>query len=241
MPRVDEVSVLLIGFLLGIRHAADPDHLAAVATLAIRQHSLIQSVRQGVAWGLGHSVVLLAVGGAVLALGASIPRGVATALELVVAGMLIALGVDVLRRLARERIHVHVHTHEPGIRHVHAHGHALGEGRRAGHHDHAHNGMPWRALAIGMTHGMAGSAGLIVLSLGAVQSWQTGIMFIALFGAGSIVGMLALSIAIAIPLRVTAVRLGKLFNSLAVAIGGLSCALGLLMICRIGYLHVLAG
>jgi hypothetical protein len=213
-----------------------------VATLAVRQHSLSQSVRQGLAWGIGHSVVLLVVGGAVLALGASIPRGVATALELVVAGMLIALGVDVLRRLARERIHVHVHTHEPGIRHLHAHGHAARDGRSPGHgHDHAHAGLPWRALAIGMTHGMAGSAGLIVLSLGAVQSWQTGIVFIALFGSGSIVGMLVLSIAIAIPLRITAVHLGRLFNSLAVAIGGLSCALGLLMICRIGYLHALAG
>ncbi|HEX2399437.1 MAG TPA: hypothetical protein VHJ79_05515 [Mycobacterium sp.] len=88
---------------------------------------------------------------------------------------------------------------------------------------------------------MAGSAGLIVLSLGAVQSWKTGVAFVALFGAGSIVGMATLSIAIAIPLRLTAAHLCNLFNGLAAAIGGLSCALGLLMICRIGYLHALAG
>jgi hypothetical protein len=238
---VDEISILLIGFLLGIRHATDPDHLVAVATLAVRQHSLAQSVRQGVAWGVGHSVVLLLVGSVVLALGASIPRGVAMALELVVGGMLIALGVDVLRRLIRERIHVHVHTHESGIRHLHAHGHAAGAADAAAHHDHAHAGLPWRALAIGMTHGMAGSAGLIVLSLGAVQSWQTGIVFIALFGAGSIVGMVALSIAIAIPLRLTAVHLSRLFSGLAAAVGGFSCVLGLLIICRIGYHYGSAG
>ena len=238
---MNEVSVLLIGFLLGIRHATDPDHLAAVATLAIRHHSLAQSLRHGMAWGIGHTVVLLVVGTVVLAFGSSIPHGLATALELVVGGMLIALGVDVLRRLVRERKHVHVHTHGGGIRHMHAHSHATAD-RAAHHHEHTHNGgIPWRALAIGMTHGLAGSAGLIVLSLGAVQSWKTGVAFIALFGAGSIVGMATLSIAIAIPLRITADHLSDLFNGLAAAIGGFSCALGLLIICRIGYLHAAAG
>jgi len=239
---VNEVSVLLIGFLLGIRHATDPDHLAAVATLAIRHHSLAQSVRQGVAWGIGHTVVLVIGGSIVLAFGSSIPHGIATTLELVVGGLLIALGADVLRRLVRERKHVHVHTHEGGIRHLHVHSHATAERRAAHHHEHTHaGGLPWRALAIGMTHGMAGSAGLIVLSLGAVQSWKTGVAFIALFGAGSIVGMATLSIAIAIPLRITADHLSDLFNGLAAAIGGFSCALGLLIICRIGYLHAAAG
>ncbi len=239
---MNEFSVLLIGFLLGIRHALDPDHLAAVATLAIRHHSLAQSVRQGVAWGIGHTVVLVVIGSIVLAFGSSIPHGIATALELVVGGMLIALGVDVLRRLARERIHVHVHTHETGTRHLHAHSHFVADPQRAAHHEHAHiGGLPWRALAIGMTHGMAGSAGLIVLSLGAVQSWQAGMAFIALFGVGSIIGMATLSIAIAIPLRITAVHLNTLYNGLAAVIGGLSCALGLLIICRIGYLHAPAG
>ena len=230
---MNEVSALLLGFLLGIRHATDPDHLTAVATLAIRHHSLAQSVRQGVAWGIGHTVVLLVVGSMVLAFGLSISHGIATAFELVVGGMLIALGVDVLRRLARERKHAHVHTHESGIRHVHVHSHAAAD-HAAHHHEHTHaGGIPWRALAIGMTHGMAGSAGLMVLSLGAVQSWQTGVAFIALFGAGSIAGMATLSIAIAIPLRISAAHLCNLFDGLAAAIGGFSCALGLLMIYRI--------
>jgi hypothetical protein len=228
---VNEISVLLLGFLLGIRHATDPDHLVAVATLSVRHHSLVQSLRHGVAWGVGHTVVLVVVGSVVLALGASIPHGVATALELVVAGMLIALGVDVLRRFFRERIHVHVHTHEPGIRHLHAHSHIVGNPHPAAHHEHAHVGrLPWRALAIGMTHGMAGSASLTVLSLGAVQSWKTGVAFIVLFGAGSIIGMATLSMAIAIPLRITSVHVSRMFNAFAVTIGCLSCALGLVMI-----------
>ena len=92
-----------------------------------------------------------------------------------------------------------------------------------------------------MTHGMAGSAALLVLSLGAVQSWVIGVVFIALFGAGSILGMAILSVAIAIPLRMTASRLDRSFNALVAAIGGFSCGLGLLLIVRIGYLHALPG
>jgi hypothetical protein len=213
-----------------------------VATLAIRHHSVAQSVRQGVAWGIGHTVVLLVVGGVVLSFGVSVPHRIAAVLELVVGAMLIALGVDVLRRLVRDRIHVHVHTHQTGVRHLHAHSHVGASTDRPVHHEHMHpSALPWRALAIGMTHGMAGSAGLIVLSLGAVQSWYAGVAFIALFGAGSILGMATLSVAIAIPLRLTAGHVSGLFNGLAAAIGGLSCALGLAILCRIGYVQVFAG
>lgn len=230
---MNEISALLLGFLLGIRHATDADHLVAVATFATRQHSLAQSMRQGVAWGIGHSVTLLLFGGIVLALGASIPPRVAMTLEVLVGAMLILLGANVLRRLIQQRIHVHVHAHGSAVRHLHAHSHVSEDLGGDARHAHAHaGGLPWRALAVGMTHGMAGSAALVVLSLGAVQSWKAGLAFIALFGMGSVAGMAALSIAIAIPLRLTA-RLGRVFNSLTAAIGGLSCALGLLTIYRI--------
>lgn len=229
------LSVLLIGFLLGIRHATEADHLVAVATLATRQHSLAQSMRQGVAWGVGHSVTLLLFGGLVLALGASLPPGVATTLELLVGGMLIVLGADVLRRLVQQRIHIHVHAHGTTVRHLHAHNHAVARPGAAAKHGHAHAaGLPWRALAVGMTHGLAGTAALIVLSLGAAQSWQTGLAFIVLFGLGSIAGMAVLSMVIAIPLHLTAARLGRGFNVLTAVIGACSCTLGLLTICRIG-------
>src|SRR5512145_1505669 len=93
---MNAVNVLLIGLLLGIKHAMDADHLVAVATLVTRQQSLAQSMRQGIAWGMGHSVTLLVVGGIVLALGAPIPHRIVFALELAVGGILIALGADVL-------------------------------------------------------------------------------------------------------------------------------------------------
>ena len=232
---MNEISVLLIGFLLGIRHATDADHLVAVATLATRQHSLAQSMRQGMAWGIGHTLTLLLFGGVVLALGASIPPPVSTTLELLVGGMLILLGVDVLRRLIQQRIHVHVHAHRNGVRHLHMHSHVRGMPGADSRHAHGHAaGLPWRALAVGMTHGMAGSAALIVLSLGAAQSWTTGLAFIALFGLGSIAGMAVLSMVIAIPLHLTAARLGRRFNVLTAVVGACSCTLGLLTIFRIG-------
>jgi High-affinity nickel-transport protein len=232
---VSEISALMIGFLLGIKHATDADHLAAVATLATRRYSLAQSMKHGVAWGIGHSVTLLLFGGVVLVLGTSMPRQVALALELVVGCMLILLGADVLRRLRRQRIHIHIHTHGPRLRHAHAHSHALDGVHSASPHDHGHSGgLPLRALLVGITHGMAGSAALVILSVGAVQSWMTGLLFVALFGAGSIVGMASLSVAIAIPLRLTAPHLSWLYNGLTALIGGVSCALGVLMVYRIG-------
>jgi len=225
----------MIGLLLGIKHATDADHLAAVATLATRQHSLVQSVKHGVAWGIGHSVTLLLFGGIVLVLGTSIPQHVVFALELAVGGMLILLGADVLRRLLRQRIHVHIHTHGPRVRHVHAHSHVGGGVHGDSPHEHAHSGgLPLRALVVGVTHGMAGSAALVILSLGAVQSWTAGLMFVALFGTGSIIGMASLSVAIAIPLRLTAPHLRGLHNGLTTLIGGFSFALGILTLYRIG-------
>lgn len=232
---MSELSVLLIGFLLGMRHATEADHLVAVAALATRQHSLAQGMRQGLAWGIGHSVTLLLFGGLVLALGASIPSRVAMTLELLVGGMLILLGMDVLRRLVQQRIHIHVHTHGTRVRHLHAHSHVeAGPGVTAGHM-HAHAARPpWRALAVGLTHGLAGTAALVVLSLGAAQSWQIGLAFIVLFGLGSIAGMAVLSMIIAIPLHFTAARFGRWFNALTAVIGVCSCTLGLLTIFRIG-------
>ena len=232
---MSELSVLMIGFLLGIRHATDADHLAAVATLATRHYSLAQSMKHGVAWGIGHSVTLLLVGGIVLALGTTIPQHVALVLELVVGSMLILLGADVLRRLVRQRVHVHIHSHGTGVRHVHAHGHGGAGLHRDLPHQHAHSGgLPLRALLVGMTHGMAGSAALVVLSLGAVHSWTAGLMFVALFGVGSIVGMASLSVAIAIPLRLTAPHLRGLYNGLTALIGTVSCVLGILTVYQIG-------
>ena len=121
------LSILAIGLLLGVKHATEADHLAAVATLATGQQSLRQTMRQGVAWGLGHTLTLMLFGGLVLWLGAAIPPRMAQGLEMAVGVMLVALGADVLWRLLRQRIHFRPHGRSAEPRHGHAHGRA-GEG-----------------------------------------------------------------------------------------------------------------
>jgi ABC-type nickel/cobalt efflux system permease component RcnA len=219
------ISVLLVSLLLGIRHALEADHLAAVASLATRSRSVRSTVIQGVTWGLGHTITLLVVGGACLLLRATIPDRVATALEGAVGVMLLILGADVLRRLRRRRIHVHVHKHADGTVHLHAHGHAPGEvaahqPHRQQAHEHPHpHGLPHRALLVGLMHGLAGSAALLLVTLTTLTSAWLGLAYILFFGAGSILGMAALSAVIALPLRGTAKVLAGWYNGLEAAIG----------------------
>jgi hypothetical protein len=232
------VSMLFIGFLLGMKHATETDHLAAVATLINGQSSLAQTLRQGVAWGIGHAVTLMLIGGIVLLLGKAIPPKFSQGLEFAVGVMLILLGADVLRRLIRNRVHFHGHSHPGAVHHIHAHSHA-GElsHRPPDHQSPGHHRLPVRALAVGMLHGMAGSAALILLSLQAAQSIQTGLLYIGLFAVGSIVGMAALSVAIAVPMRLSLNRLGPLHNGMIAAVGGFSCALGAVTVYRIGFVE----
>jgi len=218
-------SVLAFGFLIGLRHAMEADHLAAVATLATRQSSLGRTVLQGAAWGVGHTLTLGLVGGFILVLGATIPENVASRLELGVGAMLALLGADVLWRLARERVHFHAHRHGADA-HFHAHSHAQGPA----HDGHSHRGWrawPTRAVCVGMVHGMAGSAALVLVALDRASSIAQGLAFIAVFGLGSIAGMALLSMAIALPLLATAGRLRSAHRGLGVAVGLSSLALGL--------------
>jgi ABC-type nickel/cobalt efflux system permease component RcnA len=221
-------SVLLLGLILGMRHALDADHLAAVATLATRSRSIGQTVLQGVAWGAGHTLTLLLFGGAVLVLGLVLPEKAARALELAVGVMLIGLGADLLYRLWRERVHFHLHRHEDSNPHFHAHAHAPDEiAHDPERHDHDHvRTFPLRALLVGMVHGMAGSAALILLSLEALRSPAWGVLYIAVFGLGSIVGMGLLSAAIAVPLRVTSKRLTRSYNGITALVGLATVVLG---------------
>jgi hypothetical protein len=229
-------SMLLLGLLLGMRHAMDADHLAAVATLATRSASLVQTVRQGVAWGTGHTLTLLIFGGAVLLLGLVVPPAAAQGLEVAVGFMLVLLGADVLYRLRRDRVHFHEHRHADGVVHFHAHSH---RDERSSHdparHRHAHGrGLPLRALLVGMVHGMAGSAALILLSLEAMKSVPWGLAYIAIFGVGSIIGMAALSAALAVPLRLSSRRLDRAHGALAGVLGLATIGLGCFMVYRIG-------
>jgi len=233
---VSVASLLLLGFLLGMRHALDADHLAAVATLATRSQSVGRTVGLGVAWGMGHTLTLMLFGGAVLLLGLVVPLRAAEALELAVGVMLAGLGANVLYRLWRDRVHFHWHRHDDGIAHVHAHGHAGETGpHEALQHSHWHwRDFPVRALMVGMVHGMAGSAALILLSLEAADSVAWGLGYIVIFGFGSILGMALMSVAIAVPLRLTSRYLTRAYGSLTAAVGLATFALGCMLIYEFG-------
>jgi len=219
-------SILLIGFLIGMRHALEADHLAAVATLTGGGRGLGRSLRLGLAWGLGHSATLFLVGGAVLLVDGVLPERLALWLEAAVGVMLVFLGLDVVRRLLRERVHFHSHSHGKA-RHFHAHSHA-GEGRHgASNHSHDHGPiLPRRALVVGLVHGLAGSAALVLLTVEAMDSLASGLLYMALFGLGSILGMGLLSCAIALPLRYAARQLTWGYTALTALLGAFSVGLG---------------
>lgn len=227
------ISLLLLGFLLGMRHALETDHVAAVASLATRSTSVTDSVRLGAVWGLGHTLTLFVFGSMVLLMDSMIPQRLALGLEFAVGLMLVLLGIDVLRRVMHERVHFHVHRHGNGIRHIHAHSHAGEEGHRGIHRHHHPDRVtfPLRALFVGLMHGMAGSAALILLTLQAVDTPWTGMFYIALFGIGSIAGMATLSVVIAIPLRGLS---GGLHNGLQIIVGTATLIVGSMLVYETG-------
>ncbi len=230
------LTLLLLGFVLGMRHAVETDHVAAVASLATRSNGLGESMRQGAAWGLGHTLTLFVFGGLVLVLDVVMPETLARGLEFAVGLMLVGLGADVLWRLGRERIHFHTHRHADGEVHFHAHSHAGERGHDPDRHAHGHaDRFPVRAMLVGLMHGMAGSAALIILTLQTVQSPWAGLAYIALFGAGSIAGMALLSVAIAVPLRLSAKGLTWLHNGLQAVVGIATVAIGAGLVYRIGW------
>ena len=194
-------SLLLLGFVVGIQHALEADHLAAVAAMGAGRTSRRALVLRGSFWGLGHTATLLLICGFLLILGESISTRMESWLELAVGVMVMLLGVKVLTRLWRERPHFHLHQHEDGVRHIHAHSHVhagVDHSESTHRHDHRDLGLG-RALVVGMMHGAAGSAGLLVLAA-AASSALDGLGYVLSFGVGSILGMATLSFVASYPL-----------------------------------------
>jgi len=220
-------GILGLGFLLGMQHALEADHIAAVSSIAARRTHVGDIVKHGLTWGLGHTLTLFAVAGAAILLGRAVPEHFARPLETAVGIMLLGLGAHVLWRLWRDRVHFHKHRHDDGTVHIHAHSHA---GETAPHaratHAHAH-GFRWRTLLVGLMHGMAGSAALLVLAASRASSPAAGLGYIALFGIGSMVGMGALSSVIAVPLAVSARWLTLANHGLQGAVGIVTVAIGI--------------
>ncbi|MER3428649.1 MAG: urease accessory protein UreH [Pyrinomonas sp.] len=209
-----------LGFLLGLKHATEADHIVAVSTIVSEQRSVWRSALVGALWGLGHTLSLLIAGLVVILFRVAIPERAATYLEFAVALMIILLGSHVLYRVLRDNRRVHVHAHEhDGYAHTHLHFHderSAHDPREAQHHArHAHiiGNLGWKPLLVGMMHGLAGSAALTLLVLTEVMrggSSALGLAYLLIFGIGSIGGMLLMSALISLPFVFTAERFARI-------------------------------
>lgn len=219
------LTVFGLGLALGFKHAFDSDHVAAILSLVSETRSLRRAALYGALWGIGHTLTLFVVGTVLLLLKWEVPVQIARTFELLVGVVLVGLGVHVLVRVYREKVHIHWHSHGD-ITHIHFHSH-----RHSAEHDHVH-----RPLLVGVVHGLAGSGGLTLLVMTTMQSVLQGVVFILVFGLGSIVGMVLTGAAVGVPFTLTR-RLERLHRVVQAAAGGLSIAVGLLMIVEIGLLR----
>lgn len=221
-------GVLTLGFAIGMQHALEADHVAAVSSLVSGDRSVKHMAMRGAVWGLGHTLVLMVVGGAAVIMGLSLRPGFSNGLELCVGVMLIFLGAHVLYRLARERIHFHSHRHSDGSIHFHAHSHKGEQLEHAeSHHRHEHPDKRWvRPLLVGVMHGLAGTAAVVVLTASAQTTPAMGLAYIAIFGLGSIVGMAMVTALIAVPISMTARSLTRMNRFLQVVVGTLTMGIG---------------
>jgi hypothetical protein len=223
------LSFLALGLLIGLRHALEPDHVAAVASLATRGGTLRDHARTGALWGAGHALALLLLGGTCVVLGLVIPETTGRFLEGAVGAMLVLLGISVFVRMRRQGIHFHVHEHPGGRVHVHPHAHdgALEHGHaRAHEHEHGYGNRSLKTLAVGAMHGMAGSAALVLLVGSSARSPLLGVLYIAAFGVGATCGMMALAATIALPLGRSARGRTALYRSFCGLAGVTSIVIG---------------
>lgn len=222
------LTFLALGFLIGLKHALEPDHVAAVVSLSTRGGTLRDHARSGALWGLGHALTLLVLAGSCVVFGLVIPERAGRLLEGAVGVMLVVLGLQVFVRLRASGIHVHPHTHADGTTHVHAHGHDPAHARAAARvHAHGHPRPPLRTLGVGALHGLAGSSALVLLVGSAARSPTLGLAYVLLFGLGAVVGMTVLAASVALPMGFTSRRRTRLHDWLCAATGAFSIAIGL--------------
>jgi ABC-type nickel/cobalt efflux system permease component RcnA len=250
------LSIIALGFFLGMRHATDPDHVIAVTTIVSRQRSIRQAALIGVLWGLGHTITIVFVGSAIILFGLVIPPRVGLTMELSVGLMLILLGVlnlsGLLRRITetvapfQPSQHSHSHAHGDYF-HSHPHGHCPGQ------HGQAETATPlgWmdrmfgrlglyqviRPLTVGIVHGLAGSAAvaLLVLTTIRVPSWA--VVYLLVFGVGTVAGMMLITAAIAVPFTLSENRFARLNRGLGLFSGLLSLAFGLFIVYQMGFVN----
>jgi len=254
------LAIALLGLLLGMRHATDPDHVIAVTTILSRERRLVVAARIGVVWGLGHTLTVLLVGAAIIVFKIAIPVRLGLAMEFAVAVVLILLGVGAAASLMRNAatrmrlslseqeglvVHAHAHAHGGAV-HLHSHVH-VGSHENiddAMHHDHrisADRLPPFaarrpllRSFAVGLVHGLAGSAAIALLVLSAIPQplWAT--LYLVIFCVGTVIGMGLITTAIATPFMVVSRRASWIHQGLVTGSGLLSFGFGLFLAYQIG-------
>lgn len=232
---ISTVSVLAIGLVVGLRHAMEADHIAAVSAIVSERKDFWSSSIVGGLWGVGHTISLLIAGVAVLLLQFQISPRLELSLEFCVAIMLIFLGANALRKLIRGgKIHMHEHEHG-GHHHVHPHIHDNAPEPQ----EHTHHGfkMGVRPVLVGMIHGLAGSGALMLLILTEISSPVIGLLYILIFGAGSIGGMLLMSAFIGLPVHFTATNFSRINWTVRFLAGAFSLVFGLFMVYEIGFVE----
>jgi len=214
---------LALGFLIGMQHALEADHLAAIgAMLDGEPRSKSGLVLRGAAWGLGHAVTLFVICSAVILMGFNLTDRLSSTLDFFVGVMLLILGIDVLRKLWNRRIQLHLHSHADQAPHIYKHsGECSIHARDNDSHVHPRlSGFPKKALVIGLIHGSAGSAGLLALAVAATQQPIIALGYVLIFSIGTIVGMAALTLIVAWPLG-AAERYARWINKAAMIAAGL--------------------
>lgn len=224
-------AVLGIGLVFGLKHATEVDHVVAVSTIVSQHKSVWKSAIVGAMWGAGHTLALLVVGVVVLTLRIAIPERVSGWLEFAVALMIIGLGISALWRAVRKgsEVHVHQHAHD-GVSHKHIHFHEK-ETRHvpptASLHSHTISRVGWKPVLIGTMHGLAGSGALTLLVLTQISSPVVGLLYLSIFGVGSVVGMLLMSGLIGLPFALTSKNLTGVHHRLQALAAVLSICFGL--------------
>ena len=252
---VTALSLIALGFFLGMRHATDADHVVAVGTIVTRQRTVRGGVLIGGLWGLGHTLTILVVGGAIIIFSVVIPPALGLTMEMTVALMLVVLGLwnltgilQTLRAQVVEGAGFHAHVHRHGD-YVHSHGHGHGPQE----HGHREDETPQarldrffgglglyqvlRPLVVGLVHGLAGSAAVALLVLTTIGEPRWAMAYLVLFGLGTIVGMMLITVVIAAPMTYASRRLTHVERHLRVASGLLSVGFGLFLVYQIGFVN----
>lgn len=250
------LAILAIGFFLGMRHATDPDHVIAVSTIVSRERSIAKAASIGILWGLGHTLTILGVGAAIILFGLAIPARIGLTMEFCVGLMLILLGVLNLTGAmkwmsekfspAHPKVtgqHAHVHEHEAKL-HFHWHSHS---GASEHHGESLAPPQTWerfaglggyqalRPLFVGIVHGLAGSAAVALLVLSAIREPKWAVLYLLVFGVGTIAGMMLITSVIALPFSFAGYRFAWLNRGLITGSGILSLAFGLFVCYHIGF------